>query len=91
MNCFSLKAKNAMISRTSKLLEIYGLDGLEPQQFPKMSYHDNPEVVSSNSFQIYVAIQPGKDKSKTEGLNPDADTGSQNMANEVIQNFKFKI
>jgi hypothetical protein len=30
MNCFSLKAKNAMISRTSKLLEIYGLDGLEP-------------------------------------------------------------
>ncbi len=30
MNCFSLKAKNAMISRTSKLLEIYDLDGLEP-------------------------------------------------------------
>ena len=30
MNCFSLKAKNAMISRTSKLLEIYGLDSLEP-------------------------------------------------------------
>ncbi len=30
MHCFSLKAKNAMISRTSKLLEIYGLDSLEP-------------------------------------------------------------
>ncbi len=30
MNCFSLKAKNAMISRTSKLLEIYDLDPSEP-------------------------------------------------------------
>jgi hypothetical protein len=55
MNCFSLKAKNAMISRTSKLLEIYGLDGLEPKQFPKLSYPVNPEVVSIYSFQIYVS------------------------------------
>ncbi len=54
MNCFSLKAKNVIISRTSKLLETYGLDGLEPQQFPKLSYPDNPEVVSSYSFQIYA-------------------------------------
>jgi hypothetical protein len=30
MNYFSLKAKNEIISRTSKLLEIYDLDGLEP-------------------------------------------------------------
>jgi len=30
MNWFSIKAKNAMISRTSKLLEIYDLDSLEP-------------------------------------------------------------
>ncbi len=30
MNCFSSKAKNAMISRTSKLLEIYDLDASEP-------------------------------------------------------------
>ncbi len=30
MNCFFLKAKNAMISRTSKLLEIYDLDASEP-------------------------------------------------------------
>ncbi len=30
MNCFFLKTQNAMISRTSKLLEIYGLDSLEP-------------------------------------------------------------
>ena len=32
MNWFSLKAKNAMISRTSKLLEIYDLHASEPQQ-----------------------------------------------------------
>ncbi len=30
MNCFSLKAKNALISRASKLLEIYDLDASEP-------------------------------------------------------------
>ncbi len=30
MKCLSLKAKNAMISSTSKLLEINDLDGLEP-------------------------------------------------------------
>ena len=30
MNCFSMKAKNAMISRTSKLLEIYDLDASKP-------------------------------------------------------------
>ncbi len=30
MNCFSLKAKNAMISRNSKLLEIYDSDASEP-------------------------------------------------------------
>jgi hypothetical protein len=30
VNCFSLKAKNAMISRNSKLLEIYDLGSLEP-------------------------------------------------------------
>jgi hypothetical protein len=30
MSSFSLKGKNAMISRTSKLLEIYDLDASEP-------------------------------------------------------------
>ncbi len=55
-----------MISRTSKLLEIYDLDASEPQAyieyrsvlrtitFPKMAYPDNPEVASSYSFQIYA-------------------------------------
>jgi hypothetical protein len=65
MNCFSLKAKNEMISRTSKLLEIYGLVNVEPLQFPKMSYPDNPQVVSTYSYQIYGAkasIIPFKNK-----------------------------
>ncbi len=35
MNCFSLKTKNAMISRTSKCLEIFDLDGLEPKHLQK--------------------------------------------------------
>jgi hypothetical protein len=39
-----------MISKTSKLLEIYGLDSLEPLHFPKNSYPDNPEVVFRYSF-----------------------------------------
>ena len=46
-----------MISRTSKLLEIYDLHASEPQQnhdiLSKMAYSDNPEVASSYSFQIY--------------------------------------
>ncbi len=49
-NYFSLKTNTAMISKTSKLLEIYGLDNLEPLHFPKMSYPDNLEVVSSYSL-----------------------------------------
>ncbi len=49
-NCFSLKTNIAMISKTSKLLEIYGLDSLEPLHFPKNSYPDNPEVVFRYSF-----------------------------------------
>jgi hypothetical protein len=46
-----------MISRASKLLEIYDLDASEPS-FPKMANPDDPEVASSYSFQIYVGECP---------------------------------
>jgi hypothetical protein len=44
-----------MISRTSKLLEIYDLHASEPQQKHDIitAYSDNPEVASSYSFQMY--------------------------------------
>ncbi len=59
ISSFSLKGQNATISRTSKPL---GLGCLRTITFPKMAYPDNPEVVSSYSFQIYVCKQRAQNK-----------------------------
>jgi len=45
-----------MISRTSKLLEIYDLHN-RSMTLSKMAYSDNPEVACSYSFQIYALLK----------------------------------